>query len=471
MSTATYPVRVDARLDDRLNRWLWLVKWILVIPHLLVLAVLWPVFVVLSMVAFFGILITGHYPRAIFDVNVGILRWTSRVQFYAYGALGTDRYPPFTLADVPDYPAHFDVAYPEHLSRGLVLVKWWLLAIPHYLVVGFFVGGGTWFAWHADRQQWAWGSGLIGLLVLVAGIVLAVTGSYPRPVFDIVLGMQRWVLRVAAYAALMIDEYPPFRFDQGGTDPGSATAVAPPPAAPSAPAAPSRWSGGRIVSVTIGSIAALAAAGAMIAGAVGLGFDRTQRDADGYLSTGSQTFRSAGYALVTEEVTINGMPTSMLGDARVRVTAEPGTALFVGVGRSAEVRGYLAGVGTTTVRSTGPAGVRYTEHAGGAPSTVPADALSWRAMTSGTGSQVVTWPVENGDWTLVVMRADGTAGLDVSADAGLTVPSLGWVSLTLLLAGAAVFVLGMTAVILAVPRSRVSAPRPPDTPRDAGPHD
>jgi hypothetical protein len=216
-----YPVRVQARLDEPLSRWLWLVKWLLVIPHVVVLVFLWIAFFVVSVVAFFAILFTGRYPQGLFDFNVGVLRWSWRVAYYTYGALGTDRYPPFTLAEVPDYPVHLEVDRPERLSRGLVLVKWWLLAIPQYIVVGIFVGT-TYYAWDAATRTWHSFSvpGLIGVLVVVAAVVLLVTGGYPPRVFDLVLGLNRWVLRVAAYAGLMTDRYPPFHLDLGGDEPG-----------------------------------------------------------------------------------------------------------------------------------------------------------------------------------------------------------------------------------------------------------
>jgi hypothetical protein len=232
LSESSYPVRVSASLHAGLSRWLWLVKWLLLIPHFIVLVLLWVAFVVLSIVAFFAILFTGRYPRGIFDFNVGVLRWTWRVTYYGYGALGTDRYPPFALREVPDYPAHVEIEYPQELSRGLVLIKWWLLAIPHYLVIGVFSGGGL-FAVSSTTpadEPWLFGGGLIDLLVLFAGVVLLFKGWYPRSIFDFVLGMNRWALRVAAYASLMTDQYPPFRLDMGGDEPQSGQLAAPPPA-------------------------------------------------------------------------------------------------------------------------------------------------------------------------------------------------------------------------------------------------
>src|SRR3954454_10580031 len=168
-----YPLRLTGELSPRLSRGLWLVKWLLAIPHFVVLFFLWIAFVVVSVIALFAILFTGRYPRGLFDFNVGVLRWSWRVGFYSYSALGTDAYPPFTLADVADYPARLDVEYPESLSRGLVLVKWWLLALPQYLVVAAL---GT--------VRWA--------LVLVAGLTLVLTGRYPEALLDLTMGLERW---------------------------------------------------------------------------------------------------------------------------------------------------------------------------------------------------------------------------------------------------------------------------------------
>jgi hypothetical protein len=216
-----YPLALRGHLDPTVSRWQWLVKWLLLIPHFLVLAVLWLVFVVLTVVAGFAILFKGRYPRGIFDFNVGVLRWTWRVAFYGYGVLGTDRYPPFSL-DGGDHPAELTVAYPETLSRGLVLVKWWLLAIPHYLIVGILTGGGV--SWTmAATQDTSWevsfAGGLIGLLALIAGVVLLFSARYPQGLFDLLMGFNRWVYRVIAYAALMTDVYPPFRLDGGAEEP------------------------------------------------------------------------------------------------------------------------------------------------------------------------------------------------------------------------------------------------------------
>lgn len=208
-----YPAQLTGQLDTTLSRWKWLIKWILAIPHYIVLAVLWIAFVVLTAVAGIAILFTGRYPAPLFRFNVGVLRWTWRVAYYAYSVLGTDRYPPFTLART-DYPATFEVAYPTRLSPWRVLIKSWLLALPHLLIVGAITAG----IWGSTTSGVAAGFSLLGLLVLIAAVILLFTGVYRLGLFNLLMGVNRWIYRVAAYTALMTDTYPPFRLDQGAFD-------------------------------------------------------------------------------------------------------------------------------------------------------------------------------------------------------------------------------------------------------------
>ncbi|HET8589966.1 MAG TPA: DUF4389 domain-containing protein [Nakamurella sp.] len=491
----SYPVRVDAAVEPATSRGLWLIKWLLLIPHFVVLAFLWLGFVLFSIAAFFAILFTGHYPRALFDFNVGVLRWSWRVHYYGYAALGTDRYPPFTLAEVPDYPAHLDVPYPATLSRGLVLVKWWLLALPHYIVLALFVGGGIWFTTraHTGNAWWdtSWGvGGLVGLLVLVAAVVLLFTGRYPRPLYDFVLGMDRWALRVAAYAALMTDAYPPFRLDMGGPDPGSVPAawIGPSPHGPAQPwpqpppaVQRTGWTAGRIVSVVVGSLLLFAATGTAIAGGGLLWTHYQQRD-DGYLSSAEVAVSTGRYAVVTDSFRLEGAGLGWTVDnvlGTVRLQAEPVDAdgeLFLGIGPTEEVGRYLDQVGYTGLQHFGArwdGGLTATwtpvDHPGSAPAVPPARAGVWAASADGPGARSLTWRPAEGDWTIVIMRADAAPGVLARVQVGATLPGLAWIGAGLLGGGALLLVAGGLLVGVATRRASTSltaggaGPAGPDT--------
>ena len=115
----------------------------------------------------------------------------------------------------------------------------WLLAVPHLLILAILFGGGGWLSWQAGSEAWTWGGGgLVGLLVLISAITLTVTGKYPQPLLSLILGMNRWALRVAAYTALMTDRYPPFRLDLGNDEPASPVDPTTPDSEPTAPSAP-----------------------------------------------------------------------------------------------------------------------------------------------------------------------------------------------------------------------------------------
>jgi hypothetical protein len=460
------PVRIEGRLEADLSRWLWLVKWLLAIPHYVLLAFLWLAFLVLTVVALFAILFTGRYPRGIFDFNVGVLRWTWRVAFYSYGALGTDRYPPFTLDEAADYPATLDVEYPGQLSRGLVLVKWWLLAIPQYLLVGIMVGGGSFAASRSD--DWQWGGvagGLVGLLVLFAGVALLFTGRYPGGIFDVVLGLDRWVARVAAYAGLMTDRYPPFRLDQGGTEPAGAAEAAPevePIHVATAPAA-GGGRGGRVVLLVLGSIAALFAFATLAGGCALVAVDQTQRDDDGFLMSPSEDLSTQAYAIVSEsaELDTSGAEWALdtfLGNVRIRSESE--RPVFVGIARRIDVERYLGNVERDAV-SDFDGDPRYEREPGAAPEGPPGDQTFWVASASGTGEQTLEWEPEEGFWQAVLMNEDASRGVSSEVSIGAELDSVLWVGLALLAVGALLAGAAALAVTAGIRRGRRPEPQEP----------
>jgi hypothetical protein len=481
-----YPVHVDAVDEPRVSRWLWLVKWLLAIPHYVVLAFLWAAFVVLSVVALFAILFTGRYPRPIFDFNVGVLRWWWRVSYYSYGALATDRYPPFTLAEDPSYPAHLEIEYPEQLSRGLALVKWWLLAIPHYLVVGILVGSGATVAWQDDGDaRWTSGVSLVGLLALVAAVMVAATGAYPRPIYDLLLGLNRWVLRVAAYAGLMTDQYPPFRLDQGphepdgrmdirsgdvtappltplGTTPSASagTTAAPPDprqyAAPTPTSGPQRrtgWGAGSVATVIGGCLAALLSLGLLSGGVTVLVADSVARDSNGYIMSGVERVDSDGHAVLFDRLqidtaTADWVPQRLIGDVKVTISpVDPATPVFFGIGDEQDVARYLRGAPHSVERGPGLGPRDVTGTATPAP---PATVGIWDASTTGSGDQELVWVPRDGEWSAVVMNSDASAGVSADVAVGATLPWMVGLGVSLLAMGLAIAAISALMITLAM---------------------
>ncbi len=422
---APYPVRVEGHLEQP-SRGLWLVKWLLLLPHYVLLGFLWIAMILSTVFAFVVVLFSGRYPRGIFGFNVGVLRWTWRVAFYAYGVNGTDRYPPFTLADVADYPARLEIPYPERQRRGLPLLGWWLAGIPHYIVACVFAGGGVLGVWH-------WG-GLIDLLVLCAAVVLLFTGSYPRQLYDFVLGLNRWAIRVVAYAAVMTPEYPPFRVDAGEEDPSGLTISFTGPVKGSS-------SGGRVVAGVFGGLAGLVAVAALVGGGISVALDQTQRDGSGYLMTGWDAYSTGTYAVVSKSYrggTARDLLVArdMLGTVRVGIRSE--APVFVGIASARDVDAYLGSVN----REVGPAldarGSDYKIIAGGKPAAPPGALSIWDAKAVGSGDMTISWKPRTGSWRIVLMNANASSGPAAEIRVGARFPHLLWIGVGLL-GGSAVF--------------------------------
>ena len=252
----------------------------------------------------------------------------------------------------------------------------------------------------------------------------------------------------------------------------NSTNAGPPPMDQTSPSRRSGWTGGRVVSVVAGSLLGLIVLGLVAAGVAGLVWNGTQRE-DGYLTSSTVAFRSAGYAVSGDRVRVGGgdvnqsWQDSVLGKVRVRVTsADPARPIFVGIAATGDVSRYLSGVAWSRVQRIGDSHVKYTDLSGGAPSRPPSAAPIWQAQAQGTGTQAVTWRVHGGDWSIVVMNADGSRGIAFRADAGATVPWLLWVGVgTLVLA---VLLAAASVALIMVPVKRVGRelrePGPLDVP-------
>lgn len=182
-----YPVRLDIPYPQEFSRWLPLVKWILAIPHLIILYLLNIAYQIICVIAFFAVIITSEYPKGLFDFAVGVRRWYLNVNSYIF--LLRDEYPPFSW-EPGAYPSTLEIDRAEKLNRFMPLIKW-LLAIPHLIVLAFLMIG-------------------VVIVTIVALFAILFTKEYPRGMFDYTVGVLRWTERVNAYILFMRDEYPPF---------------------------------------------------------------------------------------------------------------------------------------------------------------------------------------------------------------------------------------------------------------------
>ncbi|MCA2218989.1 DUF4389 domain-containing protein [Jidongwangia harbinensis] len=471
-----YPLRVEAHRDESLSRWLWLVKWLLLIPHVIVLIVLWTGLVVLTLVAYLAVLFTGRYPAAIAAYHTGVLRWTWRVSYYGYQVLGTDRYPPFTLADVPDYPARLSVTGHPRPPRWLPLVAW-LFAVPHVLLLGALTGAITWEFDIGDGTTRSAPISVVAAGVLIAAAALLFTGRYPRGLYDLLVGVARWNLRLIAYLLLLTPRYPPFRLDQGDREPDDDPAGAA-AAAPVAPRTASHGVAGPVTALIAGVLLLAPGAGLAVAGGALLALDRA-RDDQGFVSAPVMSMRSTTAAVTAEGITLSAGDVltrgfTDIGEVRITVTGTAGQYLFVGIAPESAVDAWLAGTAHDELESVS-SGMGDYVRSGGAVRAVSAPVTQdfWLATGTGAGTATVSWRATDGNFAVVLANGDGSTGIVGDVEAATNLPDLTGLGGGLLGAGIALTLLAVALIILggtglgrrhgSGPRDRGLPPAPPVT--------
>ena len=228
---------------------------------------------------------------------------------------------------------------------------------------------------------------------------------------------------------------------------------------------------GRIALVITGALTALVASALVLGGGLAL-YGEVEKDDHGYLTTDAERFSADTRALATEnlDVDLGGgdwvIEPGDLGNVRLEAESRDGKPLFVGIARTSDVERYLGGVPHTTVDDVeaGPFetfDADYTRHAGHGRPASPEHAGIWAASNQGSGSQTVDWEIEDGDWSVVVMNADGSLGVDADISAGANVPFLNELGWTALGSGSFALVLGIGLIVLAVRRPRGDDPSAP----------
>ena len=240
-----------------------------------------------------------------------------------------------------------------------------------------------------------------------------------------------------------------------------------PDAPPQAPPRKQRSEGAKIALVLSGAVIALVAAALIAAGGAGLWLDG-KKDADGFVSTGDHRFHAQTSAIVSEnlDLDLDGADAVFddgdLGTVRLRAHAnENGKPVFVGIARTSDVERYLSGVATSTVTSLDywPFDADYEDHFGSKYAERPANQGIWAAQTT-TGNGELRWKVEDGDWSIVLMNADGSPGVDADVDAGAKIPDLAAVAWSLIGGGALLLIGGVGLIVTGVrnPRRRTTVP-------------